>query len=412
MPPIEHGFAIRRLPRERLTQVGIDVQQPVDLLHVREGKHGREEVVAEQRHDHQEVHHLGARAAPSAHRLHQATLQRLDIHDVLDILAHQIDVRHRRRQGQHDQVGIQAIQAVHHLGPLPLPSTPVQLHDLMLALARHPMTRVDDLRRQGRSVGLQPPLQVLIQPDHEIRPGRDTIRVEATAALHPLLRRLESPLALLPYLGLRCHAVNGDHQRHPRLHLPDHQLQLGREGGVVLGLQRLVRHASDLLLTHQIGSLAVGIHRLCDVVQHPVEIDRERVHHGRTLGLQQARNACGSTTVCKIAGHPSFPKKNYLSFLFQNIFFWWRRKIFFLVEKKNIFFGGEEKYFFWWRRKIFFFGEKKNIFFWWRRKIFFLVEKKNIFFWWRRKIFFLVEKKNIFFGGEEKYFFWWRRKRI
>ena len=168
--------------------------------------------------------------------------QRLSLVLVVDHLAEQAKVWLVRDQGQHDQVGIQAVQAVPQVGLVVrrLLAPANVLHDLVLSLPGDVVARQDNRwnlpKRIFRHLVSHEELEVLGESFHEGRPGRDAVRVERRHLTGPfrvagffqclfrsmirrLSCRLEPPSTLLVHLCTGRDAVDG--HKHELLGLDD-----------------------------------------------------------------------------------------------------------------------------------------------------------------------------------------------
>eukprot|EP00047_Mylnosiga_fluctuans_P011955 m.23935 g.23935 ORF g.23935 m.23935 type:complete len:497 (-) comp3950_c0_seq2:77-1567(-) len=189
-----------------------------------------------------------------------------------DLLAQQAEVRLVRRQAQHNQVGIEAVEAVARegvvVGPLLLRAD--EVHDLVLALAGHLVAGEDDTDALPVLIvghlAVQEALQLLLQAHHELRARGDRVGVKLALCGNTLglqlfrlqrclLRRAEAARALLVHLCTRRNAIDG-HVQQPlraddgdevlqvRKHaLEDHLLGKDDRGIDIAGVRALVNDA-------------------------------------------------------------------------------------------------------------------------------------------------------------------------
>ena len=241
----------------------------------------REEVVARQAHHHGKVLRCDALAC-------QGGLQGMDVDDLGIVLADEEDAVDGGERGQDDQVGVQAVEEMVLALHLELGTRPVKVHDLVLALAGHPVPTVDHGGGQGEGVAAQPCVQVGVQALHELCACGDAVAVKGRTR-RSAGRRKEPALTLLLDLGRRRHPVHGEHKHLGRMDLDQHFAEFHGHGDKVLTLQhvrgcpRHVRHALWAL------SAAIAVDRLSTRVEDAVGVDRERRTGGRVGAGQGPR---------------------------------------------------------------------------------------------------------------------------
>ena len=191
-------------------------------------------------------------------------------------------------QGEHDEVGVQPVQAVPLVGLVlgVLFGPPEVLHDLMLALPRDQRARQHDLGLLPEGVlgDLLPDVeaQVLVQPLQELGSGGDAVGVEdivrnLLAALPGLrleleagLSRLEAPGALLVDLGPRRDAIHAKEDEALWPYDRHQAVDIGEDLADHLGLAQCPRR--------------VFVVPVRAVMYDPVHVQK-KVVHGRHLGL-------------------------------------------------------------------------------------------------------------------------------